>query len=87
MKKTISTKDLRNNFNKYANDVSKNGDVILITRPNNKNLVLLSEKEFNSWRETNYLLSSKANTKALRKGMDDESKSHVFTPEDWERIN
>ena len=45
--------------------------MVLVTRPEKKNVVLLSEKEYNSWQETNYLLSTKANREALAKGMDD----------------
>ena len=69
--KATTTRDLRKNFKKFADDVSDYGDVVLVTRPEKKNVVLLSEKEYNSWQETNYLLSTKANREALAKGMDD----------------
>lgn len=69
--KATTTRDLQKNFKKIADDVSDYGDVVLVTRPEKKNVVLLSEKEYNSWQETNYLLSTKANREALAKGMDD----------------
>ena len=46
--KATTTRDLRKNFKKFADDVSDYGDVVLVTRPEKKNVVLLSEKEYNS---------------------------------------
>ena len=59
--KATTTKDLRQNFKKYADNVSEYGETILVTRPNRKNIVLISEEEYNSWQETNYLMSTDAN--------------------------
>lgn len=84
--KTTTTRDLRQNFKKFADDVAEFNDVVLVARPENKNIVLLSEKEYNSWQETNYLLSTKANAQALRDGMADTHSSHKLTPEEWDRL-
>ena len=87
--KATTTRDLRKNFKKFADDVSDYGDVVLVTRPEKKNVVLLSEKEYNSWQETNYLLKSKANQEALAHSinqLDDSTKHHFLTPEEFERM-
>ena len=78
--KATTTRDLRKNFKKFADDVSDYGDVVLVTRPEKKNVVLLSEKEYNSWQETNYLLSTKA------KGMDDKRGTKRLSPEQWSKM-
>lgn len=55
-------KDLKTSLDK----VSNNEDVIIVSRGKDKNVVLLSLKEYNSWKETNYLLSSEKNRKRLQ---------------------
>ncbi len=85
--RATTTRDLRKNFKKIADDVSDYNDVIFITRPENKNVVLLSEKEYNSWQETNYLLSTEANRRALQKGISDKHSEKKLTPEEWDRLN
>lgn len=84
--KATTTRELRKNFKKFADNVSDYGDVVLVTRPEKKNVVLLSEKEYNSWQETNYLLSTKANREALAKGMDDKPGTKRLSPEQWAKM-
>lgn len=84
--KTTTTRNLRKNFKKIADDVSEYNDIVLIPRPKNKNVVLLSEKEFNSWQETNYLLSTKANRLALQEGMKADHSNKKLTPEEWDKL-
>lgn len=84
--KATTTRDLRKNFKDYANDVADFNDVILVTRPENKNVDLLSEKEFRSWQETNYLLATEANRKSLEKGMKSENSQKRLTPEEWDKL-
>lgn len=83
---TSTASNLRKNFKKIADNVSEYNDVVLIPRPKNKNVVLLSEKEFNSWQETNYLLSTKANRQALQKGMSASHSEKKLTPEEWDQL-
>ena len=42
----IRTIDLRNNFKKVS-DIIKSGEKVLISRPHNENLIVISEKEYN----------------------------------------
>ena len=46
------------------------GDHVIITKPGNRNVVIISEKEFQSWKETLYLLSTEANRKNLDESLD-----------------
>ena len=87
--KAISARDLRNNFHKIADDIIEYDDTVVVARPNNKNVVIISEKQYNSWRETNYLLSSEANRAALQKSIKElkAGKSKLLTPEDFKQLN
>ena len=83
-----TTKDFRRLFKKYADDVANYNEAIIVARPEQKNVVI-SEKEYNSWQETNYLLKSKANQEALAHSinqLDDSTKHHFLTPEEFERM-
>lgn len=42
----LKTTDIRNDFKKISNLV-RTGEKILVSRPHNENLVILSEKEYN----------------------------------------
>ena len=44
----VTTRELRKNFKKYADDIVEYGDTVLVARPENKNVVMISEKEYNS---------------------------------------
>ncbi len=63
-------KDLKSSLDKVSNDE----DVIIVSRGKNKNVVLLSLKEYNSWKETNYLLSSEKNRKRLQHAINEMKK-------------
>lgn len=60
-------KDLKASLDKVSNDE----DVIIVSRGKNKNVVMLSLKEYNSWKETMYLLNSEKNRKRLEKSIKD----------------
>lgn len=87
--KVVTARDLRNNFNKIADDIIEYDDTVVVARPKNKNVVIISEKQYNSWRETNYLLSSEANRAALQKSIKElkAGKSKLLTPEDFKQLN
>ena len=45
-------------------------DPVVITRKSGKNVVLLSQEDFESWQETAYLLRTPANAKRLIKSIE-----------------
>ena len=47
----LNTTDIRNDFKKISNLV-RTGEKILVSRPHNENLVILSEKEYNELEKT-----------------------------------
>ncbi|HAM86137.1 MAG TPA: prevent-host-death protein [Lactobacillus sp.] len=88
MIEAVTTRELRKNFKKYADDIVEYGDTVLVARPDNKNVVMISEKEYNSWQETNYLLKSEANRAALKHSIEQLGKQeHFLTLEEFESLN
>ena len=58
---TISYSRFSKNFKNYIDEVAQKSEVILITRKGGKNVVVLSEKTYESLNETIYLTASKPN--------------------------
>jgi antitoxin YefM len=66
----ISMSQLRGNFKKYLDDVSKSEDIIIIPRTSDDDaVVLMSLKEFNSLNETGHLMSTKVNRERLKQSI------------------
>ena len=67
----VSYTDFRKDVDKFLDKVNDDKSPLLITRQNSKAVVLMSLKEFNSYEETLYLLSSSKNAERLRRSIAD----------------
>ena len=65
----VSYTDLRQNLNAYMDKVIQNRVSLIVTRKHNENVVLISNDEYNSLIETNYLLSNDTNVEHLKKSI------------------
>jgi len=63
--RTINFSDARKNFKEVLDRVSNDADMTIITRRDADDVVLMSLSEWNSWKETEYLLASPANARHL----------------------
>ena len=61
----VTFSEARKNLKKYFDKVYTDHNPLIITRKNNENVVVLSMNDYNSILETQYLLSSKNNSKRL----------------------
>jgi len=64
--KVINYTDLRLNLKKWMDSVTDDMEEIIVKRKDNKDLVLISLDEYNSLKETNYLLSGKNRVHILK---------------------
>ncbi|MDF1876048.1 type II toxin-antitoxin system prevent-host-death family antitoxin [Sulfurimonas sp. SAG-AH-194-I05] len=71
----------RNNLREIINQVCDNFDAFVITTKNKQSAVLISQDEYNSMKETLYLLSSKNNRERLLESVD-EIESNTFIKKD-----
>ncbi len=69
--KTVNFSDARNNLRAVLDRVVDDADVTIITRRDAEDVVVMPLSTWNSWKETEYLMSSPANAKRLLKAIAD----------------
>ena len=67
--RTVNFSDARNNLKDVLDRVVADSDVTIITRRDADDVVVMSLSEWNSWKETEYLLASPANARHLRESL------------------
>ncbi|MGH8191611.1 MAG: type II toxin-antitoxin system Phd/YefM family antitoxin [Rhodanobacteraceae bacterium] len=65
----INFSDARKNLKAVFDRVVDDADVTIITRRDADDVVVMSLAEWNSWKETEYLLASPANARRLRRSL------------------
>ena len=85
----VNISEIRKNLKKITDDVVDYDDHVIITKPQNRNVVLMSEKEFDSWKETLYLLGTEANRKELDESIKQVKEGHIKTlsKEEWDKMS
>jgi antitoxin YefM len=69
--RTANYTDLRTNLKSYIDAVIDDCDTVVINRGNGKGVVMISLDEYNSLKETEYIMSSPETMEAIRKGEED----------------
>jgi antitoxin YefM len=67
--RVVNYTEFRNNLAENLNVVNDDGDVVIVSRSQGKNVVVMSLDEYNSIQETIYLSSTKANRKRLEEAV------------------
>ncbi len=65
----VTVKEAKRNLDALIEKVFADAEPALITTETGQQIVLVPAEEFNSWRETAYLLSNPANAEHLRKSI------------------
>lgn len=80
--------DFRENIKAITDDVIDYNETVIITRPKKRNVVMISEAEYNSWQETLHLLGTAANREAIAKSLKqlENQNTQTLTPEDWAKM-
>lgn len=70
--------DVRSHFKNACDQVVGDQDVLLVTRRDADNIVMMPQSLFNSWQETVYLLKSPANAAALAESIAQHRRGQTF---------
>jgi antitoxin YefM len=66
---TTNITDLRKNIKSHLDIVSDDKETMIIHRSGQEDVVMIPISEYNSWKETLYLMSTKANKENLEKSI------------------
>ena len=69
--RTANYTDLRTNLKDYIDSVIGDYDTVIVNRGNGKGVVMISLDEYNSLKETEYIMSSPETMAAIRQGEED----------------
>jgi antitoxin YefM len=72
--RTANYSELRNNLKNYLDSVINDNEPLLVHRSGNESVVVISLDEYNSIKETEYIMKSPAMTRIIREG-DEEIKN------------
>ncbi len=65
----VSFTELRANLAKHLDKVEEDHDELVVTRKGRQPVVVMSLADFESWKETLYVMASPANAERLRKSI------------------
>ena len=80
---TVSATTARANLYDLIDKVATSGKHVGITKKGETKVILISAEEYESWQETNEILSDKKLMKDLREAEEDIKKGRVY---DWEEV-
>lgn len=66
--RTTNYSDLRSNLKNYLDGVVRDSEPLIVHRSGNESVVVISLDEYNSIRETEYIMKSDAMMDSIRKG-------------------
>lgn len=69
--RTANYSELRTNLKSYLDGVLKDEEPLLVHRAGNESVVIISLNEYNSIKETEYIMRSPAMMEVLRQGIED----------------
>ena len=84
--RTANYTDLRTNLKSYIDSVIDDYDTIVINRGNGKGVVMISLDEYNSLKETEYIMSSPETMEAIRQGEEDIKKGNCISQNEGESM-
>ncbi len=61
----LTLSDFRQHLREKLDAVANDDDMVVVNRPNNKNVVIISLQEYNGWQETMHLLGLERNRQRL----------------------
>lgn len=77
----VNYTNLRDNMKRYMDQVTDDYETMIVTRKNNKNVVILSEETYNNLMENVYVMGNKANYDQLIESKAQLENGHCATHE------
>ena len=77
----VNYTNLRDNMKHYMDQVTDDYETMIVTRKNNKNVVILSEETYNNLMENVYVMGNKANYDCLMESKAQLENGHCATHE------
>ena len=77
--KAVNYSELRQNLKNNLDTVTDNEEMLIVHRPKNRSVVMMSLNEYNSLQETLHLTKSKANRQRLEKAVENINKKQHLT--------
>lgn len=77
----VNYTNLRENMKSYMDKVTDDYETIIVTRKNNKNIVMISEEAYNNLVENTYIMGNKSNYDWLMESKKQLEDGEVFTKE------
>lgn len=84
--RTANYTDLRGNLKAYIDSVIDDCDTVVINRGNGTGVVMISLEEYNSLKETEYIMSSPETMEAIRKGEEDIKNGNCISQNEGESM-
>lgn len=84
--RTANYTDLRANLKSYIDAVIDDYDTVVVNRGNGKGVVMISLDEYNSLKETEYIMSSPDTMEAIHKGEEDIKNGNSISQNEGESI-
>jgi len=84
--RTANYTDLRANLKSYIDAVIDDYDTVVVNRGNGKGVVMISLDEYNSLKETEYIMSSPETMEAIHKGEEDIKNGNSISQNEGESI-
>jgi antitoxin YefM len=72
--KVVNYSEFRSNLTENLNAVNENREIVIVSRTQGKNVVVMDLDEYNSIQETLHLTSTKANRKRLEEAIEEMKK-------------
>lgn len=85
--RTANYTDLRANLKSYIDSVIDGYDTVVVNRGNGKGVVMISLDEYNSLKETEYIMSSPETMESIRKGEDDIKNDNFISQKEGESVD
>lgn len=77
----INYTNLRDNMKKHFDRITEDYETMIVTRKNNKNIVMMSEESYNTLMENVYIMNDKANYNWLMESKQQLENGNFFTKE------